>query len=55
MRSMREQISNIGDKLVNDIGSKAVKIAEISTLSCGFLGFYEPEIPIELLKENIDE
>lgn len=55
MKNMREQIVNIGNKVIDNLGSVAVNVAEKSVGDCWFLSFYEPEVPIELLKENIKE
>lgn len=58
MRNMREQVSNMGEKMnakiVNGIGEASIKLGEQAREFCFFLGFYEPKIPMELLGENIE-
>lgn len=56
MKSMREQITNTGErlseKIINGICEVSIKIGENSRGRCSFFGSYEPKIPIELLKEK---
>lgn len=54
MRSMKEKLSKISEKVIENMGEISIKTSEKSTNKCLlFLGFYEPKFPIEMLKENI--
>ena len=59
MRNMREQLLEIGDELKESIakriGEEAIKISEKSVNKCILPFFYESNIPMELLKNNIEE
>lgn len=59
MRNLREQITSIGEKfgskLIGEIGNASMKIGDQARGSCFFLAAYEPKIPLELLKENIED
>lgn len=55
MRNMKDQLSDMGGKLANTIGSKVIKLSEQTSDGCLFFCLYEPEIPIELLNENINK
>lgn len=52
MRSMREQIANVAEKVVNGICEFSIKIGEEARGKCLHWGAYEPKIPIELLKNE---
>ena len=58
MRNLKEQLVNVGEKFgcrfINDVGNMAVKIGDQSRGLCFFFSDYEPKIPMELLKENIE-
>lgn len=59
MINMKEQLvsmgERMGEKLVSGIGEASIKLGQQARGKCGFIGIYEPKIPIELLMENIDK
>lgn len=59
MKSMREELTNMGErlcgKIVGEIGSAAVKLGDQARGHCLLMFAYEPEIPMELLQESIEE
>ena len=55
MKNMKNQLTNMGGKLVNIIGSKVIEISEQTADGCFFLCLYEPKIPMELLNKNMDK
>ncbi len=59
MRNLREQVINVGGnlvcKLANHLGNATIKIGEQSRGLCLFFSEYEPQYPMELLKENIEK
>ncbi|MDP4145188.1 MAG: cyclic lactone autoinducer peptide [Bacillota bacterium] len=54
MRSMKEQLSSMGEKLIANIGETSIKITEQALGKCIILGLYEPKIPMEVLKETMN-
>ncbi|HOV27591.1 MAG TPA: cyclic lactone autoinducer peptide [Pseudobacteroides sp.] len=59
MKNLREQIVSMsekfGSRLIGEIGNASIKIGDQSRGACFFLAAYEPKIPLELLKENIED
>jgi cyclic lactone autoinducer peptide len=52
MKTLREQIINMGARLANDIGDKAIKVGEVSMKDCSIFCLYEPKFPLELLQND---
>jgi cyclic lactone autoinducer peptide len=52
---MREQLYEMGEKIVKGIGEATIKVGEKSVSKCIIFGIYEPKVSIEVLKENIKE
>lgn len=59
MRNMRAQLYNMGGKIgmkvVEGLGEASIKISEQAMGKCIIFGIYEPRIPIEMLKENMQK
>lgn len=55
MSYMKEQLTNIGGKIAEGVGEAAVKIGEQARGLCWFMFVYESEIPMEMLKEEMEE
>ena len=56
MNTMREQLfSKLGEKLAGRIGEASVKISDKAIEECIMYGLYEPKIPAEMLKNNMDK
>lgn len=56
MKNMKDTLINkISKKAANSIAEVSVKIAEESVERCLFFLCYEPSIPAEMIKENIEK
>lgn len=52
MRNMKDKISDFTEKFADVIGEVSIKISDKACEKCFILGIYEPNVPIEILKEN---
>lgn len=55
MRNMKEELFSMGEKLITNIGDATIKISDQVTGKCLLPFLYEPKVPIEVLKQNIDK
>lgn len=55
MKNLKEDLFNIGEKLVTCIGDVSIKMSDQAMGRCIAMFIYEPKIPIELLKESMDK
>ncbi len=59
MKNFKETLFSINEgieeKVARKLGNAAVKVSEKAVRGCTMWGIYEPEIPMELLKENSEE
>lgn len=56
MRNMKENLLNkIGEKTANVLGDASIKLCKKSFDKCMWFLCYEPKIPMEILKENMEK
>ncbi|URZ08971.1 cyclic lactone autoinducer peptide [Clostridium felsineum] len=53
--NLKKQVNKISEKLIEGIGNVSIKVGEQATDICVLTTLYEPKMPEELLKGNIDK
>ncbi|AAK78064.1 cyclic lactone autoinducer peptide [Clostridium acetobutylicum] len=53
--NLKEQLNKVNDKFIKGLGKASMKIGEQANGKCVLVTLYEPKMPEELLKENIDK
>lgn len=53
MKNTKVKFSNFTEKFANILGEASIKISDRAVNMCYLPFLYEPEIPVELLKQNL--
>ncbi|MCR3758933.1 cyclic lactone autoinducer peptide [Clostridium felsineum] len=53
--NLKKQVNKIGEKFIEGIGKASMKIGEQASDTCVLITLYEPKMPEELLKENLNK